>query len=97
MNDTMKKEIVGRGTREGAALFRDWFQDLTQKAENGETAAYVFVMGSLAEILRVFDLPMVRSSWKPRKPVRIISVEKTYPRRFRKVGWILNGSWQRLI
>ena len=59
MNDTMKKEIVGRGTREGAALFRDWFQDLTQKAENGETAAYVFVMGSLAEILRVFDLPMV--------------------------------------
>ncbi|MCH7762493.1 MAG: 2-hydroxyacyl-CoA dehydratase [Candidatus Marinimicrobia bacterium] len=32
---------------------------MTQKAEKGETAAYVFVMGSIAEILRVFDLPMV--------------------------------------
>ena len=59
MNDTLKKEMVGRGTREGAALFRDWFQDLTEKAKNGETAAYVFVMGSIAEILRTFDLPMV--------------------------------------
>ncbi|MBU36019.1 MAG: hypothetical protein CMG29_02255, partial [Candidatus Marinimicrobia bacterium] len=59
MNKVQSKEIVGRGTREGATLFRDWFQDLTKKAEEGETAAYVFVMGSLAEILRVFDLPMV--------------------------------------
>ncbi|MCH7612217.1 MAG: 2-hydroxyacyl-CoA dehydratase, partial [Candidatus Marinimicrobia bacterium] len=59
MNEVKSKEIVGRGTREGAAFFRDWFQDLTQKAEKGETAAYVFVMGSIAEILRVFDLPMV--------------------------------------
>ncbi len=59
MNEVKSKEIVGRGTREGAAFFRDWFQDLTQKAEAGETAAYVFVMGSIAEILRVFDLPMV--------------------------------------
>ena len=59
MNNVTKKDIVGRGTREGAALFRDWFQDLTQKAEDDETAAYVFVMGSIAEILRVFDMPMV--------------------------------------
>ncbi len=59
MNEINNKEMVGRGTREGAALFRDWFQDLTEKAEKGETAAYVFVMGSIAEILRVFDLPMV--------------------------------------
>ncbi len=59
MNEIKNKEMVGRGTREGAALFRDWFQDLTDKAEKGETAAYVFVMGSIAEILRVFDLPMV--------------------------------------
>ncbi len=59
MNEVKSKDIVGRGTREGAALFRDWFQDLTKKAEEGETAAYVFVMGSLAEILHVFDLPMV--------------------------------------
>lgn len=59
MNEIKNKEMVGRGTREGAALFRDWFQDLTEKAEKGETTAYVFVMGSIAEILRVFDLPMV--------------------------------------
>ena len=59
MSEINNKEMVGRGTREGAALFRDWFQDLTEKAEKGETAAYVFVMGSIAEILRVFDLPMV--------------------------------------
>lgn len=59
MNEVKSKEIVGRGTREGATFFRDWFQDLTQKAEEGKTAAYVFVMGSIAEILRVFDLPMV--------------------------------------
>lgn len=59
MNEIKSKEMVGRGTREGAALFRDWFQNLTEKAEKGENAAYVFVMGSIAEILRVFDLPMV--------------------------------------
>ena len=59
MKTTESNGIVGRGTREGAALFRDWFQDLTQKAEAGNSAAYVFVMGSIAEILRVFDLPMV--------------------------------------
>ena len=59
MNEIKNIDMVGRGTREGAALFRDWFQDLTEKAEKGETAAYVFVMGSIAEILRVFDLPMV--------------------------------------
>ena len=33
MNKVQSKEIVGRGTREGATLFRDWFQDLTKKAE----------------------------------------------------------------
>ncbi len=51
--------LVGRGNREGAALFRQWFADLTQRAERNEGAAYVFVMGSMAEILRVFDLPTV--------------------------------------
>lgn len=59
MNKAEADGIAGRGTREGAALFRSWFQDLSQKAEAGESAAYVFVMGSIAEILRVFDLPMV--------------------------------------
>ena len=59
----MKKDnpdgIVGRGNREGAALFRQWFNELTQAAEAGKGAAYVFVMGSMAEILRVFDFPLV--------------------------------------
>ncbi len=59
MTTTSTTEIVGRGNRDGARLFRQWFAELNDTAENGGQAAYVFVMGSLAEILRVFDLPMV--------------------------------------
>ncbi|HYL20942.1 MAG TPA: 2-hydroxyacyl-CoA dehydratase family protein [Gemmatimonadales bacterium] len=51
--------VVGRGNARGAALFRDWFQDLGRAAQEGRGAAYVFVMGSLAELLRVFDFPLV--------------------------------------
>jgi len=51
--------IVGRGNREGARLFREWFEGLTRAAEEERGAAYVFVMGSLGELLRVFDLPLV--------------------------------------
>ncbi len=51
--------IVGRGNKEGSDLFRQWYRDLNRTAEQGGQAAYVFVMGSIAEILRVFDLPMV--------------------------------------
>ncbi len=51
--------IVGRGNVEGADLFRSWFDELSEAAERGQGAAYVFVMGSMAEILRVFDLPLV--------------------------------------
>jgi benzoyl-CoA reductase subunit B len=50
---------VGRGITEGAALFRRWFEQLAEAADRGEPAAYVFVMGSLAELLRSFDLPLV--------------------------------------
>ncbi|MBI5653522.1 MAG: 2-hydroxyacyl-CoA dehydratase [Chloroflexi bacterium] len=49
------QDIVGRGNAEGARLFRDWFNSLTTAKERNEPAAYVFVMGSLQEILRVFD------------------------------------------
>jgi benzoyl-CoA reductase subunit B len=52
-------KIVGRGNKEGAALFRRWFDELGQAAERERGAAYVFVMGSLAELLRVFDFPIV--------------------------------------
>jgi benzoyl-CoA reductase subunit B len=51
--------IVGRGNREGARLIRDWFEVLNRTAEENRPAAYVFVMGSLAELLRAFDLPVV--------------------------------------
>ncbi len=51
--------LVGRGNRDGANLFREWYASLSKTAEEGGQAAYVFVMGSINEILRVFDLPVV--------------------------------------
>src|SRR5512135_2688693 len=42
----------------GADLFRGWFDRLAAAAATGEKTAYVFVMGSIAEILRVFDFPI---------------------------------------
>ena len=56
---SVRPEIVGRGAQDGARLFREWFQGMTDLATDGGRAAYVFVMGSLAEVLRVFDYPMV--------------------------------------
>ncbi|MFQ5904762.1 MAG: 2-hydroxyacyl-CoA dehydratase subunit D, partial [Candidatus Binatia bacterium] len=58
-NQTGTEEIVGRGNRDGAMLFRRWFRELTQVAEEGGKSAYVFVMGSFNEILKTFDLPVV--------------------------------------
>ncbi|MHC4954352.1 MAG: 2-hydroxyacyl-CoA dehydratase subunit D [Planctomycetota bacterium] len=51
--------ILGRGNAEGARLVREWFADLNTAADLGDPAAYVFVMGSIAEILRCFDFPIV--------------------------------------
>jgi benzoyl-CoA reductase subunit B len=51
--------LVGRGNREGADLFRQWFAELNRTANSGGSAAYVFVMGSLCELLRTFHLPVV--------------------------------------
>ena len=56
---TQTLDIVGRGNRDGAALFQKWFTELNHISETGGQAAYVFVMGSMAELLRVFDLPIV--------------------------------------
>jgi benzoyl-CoA reductase subunit B len=56
---TKDTTVVGRGNDAGARLFREWFQGLATAAEEGRGAAYVFVMGSLAELLRVFDFPIV--------------------------------------
>jgi benzoyl-CoA reductase subunit B len=53
------QESAGRGVTQGGELFRRWFADLDRAAERGEGAAYVFVMGSLGELLRSFDFPLV--------------------------------------
>ena len=58
-NLTEDGTIVGRGNKDGARLFREWFDGLTEAAEAGRGGAYVFVMGSFAELLRTFDLPIV--------------------------------------
>jgi benzoyl-CoA reductase subunit B len=50
--------LLGRGMTDGAALFRGWFDRLTAAAAAGNPTAYVFVMGSLAEVLRVFDFEL---------------------------------------
>lgn len=54
--DIRGASIVGRGNKEGNRLFRDWYQELTSAPDRKEHSAYVFVMGSLAEILRSFDI-----------------------------------------
>lgn len=51
--------IIGRGAAEGARLMREWFAGLDGAAERREPAAYVFVMGSLAEVLRAFGMHLV--------------------------------------
>jgi len=52
-------DVVGRANREGSELFRQWFAELNRTADEGGPAAYVFVMGSMSEILRTFNLPVV--------------------------------------
>jgi benzoyl-CoA reductase subunit B len=56
---TTATEIHGRGASEGRRLFEEWYAALTSAPERGEKAAYVFVMGSLVELLRCFDLHVV--------------------------------------
>jgi benzoyl-CoA reductase subunit B len=48
--------IVGRGNKDGNRLFKEWYHELTTAPQRQEHSAYVFVMGSLAEILRSFDI-----------------------------------------
>ena len=59
MDSVKDNELWRRGNREGSALFRKWFDDLDAAADAGEVGAYVFVMGSLTEILNTFDLPII--------------------------------------
>ena len=59
MSSVTETSLVGRGNKEGARLFKEWFSELGVAAQEDRGAAYVFVMGSLAELLRTFDLPIV--------------------------------------
>jgi benzoyl-CoA reductase subunit B len=55
-NAAAENPVIGRGMQQGKHLFAEWFMNLTRAAGSGERAAYVFVMGSLVEVLRTFDL-----------------------------------------
>jgi benzoyl-CoA reductase subunit B len=58
VSESSENGLVGRGMTAGAALFREWFDALGAAGERGDPVAYVFVMGSLVELLRTFDLPV---------------------------------------
>lgn len=49
---------IGAIRNEGRRLMEQWWQEMTAADAAGRPTAYVFVMGSLDEILRVFDLPI---------------------------------------
>jgi benzoyl-CoA reductase subunit B len=55
----VEDEIVGRGRRDSNQLFRDWYAELDTAAAEDALTAYVFVMGSAAEILKSFDFNLV--------------------------------------
>lgn len=55
----MQAEIVGRARHEGTELIGSWYADIDQIAKSGGHSAYVFVMGSFAELLRSFDMELV--------------------------------------
>jgi benzoyl-CoA reductase subunit B len=59
MTEVTGDAIVGRGNKDGAGLFREWFEDLTEAAAEDRRGAYVFVMGSMCELLQTFDFPIV--------------------------------------
>ncbi|HXI95249.1 MAG TPA: hypothetical protein VNG04_03925, partial [Candidatus Acidoferrum sp.] len=53
------EDLVGRGRRDGNRLFKEWYAELGAAADSGDPSAYVFVMGSTAEVLKAFDLNLV--------------------------------------
>ncbi|MDR7482370.1 MAG: 2-hydroxyacyl-CoA dehydratase family protein [Armatimonadota bacterium] len=52
---TQAQDLVGATRKESRRLLDGWWQEMTGAAGGGRPAAYVFVMGSFNEILRVFD------------------------------------------
>jgi benzoyl-CoA reductase subunit B len=47
--------LIGATRKESRRLLDLWWQAMTAAADSGRPAAYVFVMGSVSEVLRVFD------------------------------------------
>ena len=52
-----EQDLVGRGNRNGAELFRNWFSDLSETAEQGGQAAYVFVERMDSLVASAMDKP----------------------------------------
>jgi len=50
--------LAGRARTESRRLINEWWMGLTAADEEDRPVANVFVMGSIAEILNAFDLPM---------------------------------------
>ena len=55
----MQTDIVGRGSDRGYRSHHRLVRQARSLAKEGRGAAYVFVMGSFAEVLRSFDFPIV--------------------------------------
>jgi benzoyl-CoA reductase subunit B len=53
-----RSELIGATRNESRRLMEAWWADLSEAGETGKPVANVFVMGSLAEILRCFDIRM---------------------------------------
>jgi benzoyl-CoA reductase subunit B len=59
MSAVQQEDIVGRARGDGQRIFGGWWEELTRAEAEGEPSAYVFVMGSAAEILESFGIHMV--------------------------------------
>jgi len=51
-------DLIGAARTESRRLMEGWWGEMTTAEEEGRPVANVFVMGSIAEILRTFDIPM---------------------------------------
>lgn len=55
---TPHSDLIGATRTESRRLMEGWWGEMTTAEEEGRPVANVFVMGSIAEILRTFDIPM---------------------------------------
>jgi benzoyl-CoA reductase subunit B len=50
--------LIGAARTESRRLMESWWQEMAAADEEGRPVANVFVMGSIAEVLRAFEIPM---------------------------------------